>query len=169
MRFSYIDYRKADKVANKGNLKGSFLVGHFRLANWIRSSSTLVRLVGVPYLIWYKFFIEWIVGFELPCSTQVGKGLLVHHGTGTVVNPKSVIGENCCLLHQVTIGTKGDGESAQTPIIGNDVIIGVGAKVLGGVSIGDGARIGAATLVLKDVPAGMVAIGNPMRIVEKST
>ena len=165
MGFSYREYRQADSEANSGNLKGSFLVFHFRLANWIRYSPRLIRLAGTPYLVYYKFFIEWIIGFELPCSTIVGKGLLVHHGVATVVNSKAVIGNYCCLLHQVTIGTIGDGDSAETPVIGDNVIIGVGAKVLGGVHVGDGARIGAATLVLKDVPAGAVVVGNPMRLI----
>lgn len=167
MRFSFAEYYKADRAANKGNLKGTFLVTHFRVANWLRYAPKAIYYLGVPYLVWYKFFIEWIIGFELPCSTRVGKGLLVHHGTGVVINPKSVIGDNCCLLHQVTIGTKGDGDTAQTPIIGDDVIIGVGAKILGGVTIGDRARIGAAALVMKDVPSDMVAIGNPMRLLKR--
>lgn len=167
MAIPFIEYLKADYRANQGNAKGLFLVMHFRIANWARTCNRITYYLFIPYLVWYKFFIEWVIGFELPCSTQVGKGLYVHHGTSTVVNPKSIIGENCCLLHQVTIGTIGDGEAANTPIIGNDVTIGVGAKILGGVRIGDGARIGAATLVMKDVPEGMVAIGNPMRLVER--
>jgi putative colanic acid biosynthesis acetyltransferase WcaB len=168
MRFKLREYLRADYAANKGNPKGLFLVLQFRLANWFRRGGKFLRVIGIPYCIYYKFFIEWVIGFELPCSTQVGKGLLIHHGNGVVVNSKSKIGEGCCLLHQVTIGTLGDGDSAETPVIGDGVTIGVGAKVLGGVRVGNNARIGAATLVLKDVPADTIAIGNPMRLMNKT-
>lgn len=163
MKFSFREYWAADYAANRSNPKGLFLVAHFRVANWCRYSNQSIYYLAVPYLVWYKFFIEWVIGFELPCSTQVGKGLTIHHGTGTVVNSKAKIGERCCLLHQVTIGTLGDGSEAQVPVIGNDVIIGVGAKILGEVNVGDRARIGAATLVLKDVESGAVVVGNPMK------
>lgn len=161
--FSFWEYFSEDRKANRKNSKGLFLVFHFRLANWIRFSNSLVKFLGIPYLVWYKFFVEWVLGFELPCSTVVGKGLMIHHGIGTVVNSNAIIGDNCCLLHQVTIGSIAGGDNPETPVIGDGVKIGVGAKILGGIKIGNGARVGADTLVLKDVPEGNVVVGNPMR------
>ena len=164
MKFSLFEYIICDYQRNKGNAKGLFLVLHYRLANWARYSNKLIYFLFIPYLVWYKFFIEWVMGFEVPCSTRIGKGLMVHHGQGVVINPQAILGENCCLLHQVTVGTSGGGEHAQSPVIGNQVTLAAGCKVLGGVKIGDGARVGADTLVLKDVEEYAVVIGNPMRV-----
>lgn len=157
-----------DWEVNKGNPKGRFLLLHFRIASAIQHSSRFCRAVGSPFLVYYKLFIEWILGFELPSSTKVGAGLQVHHGSGVVINPKVTFGRRCALLHQVTVGTLHDGPEAGTPVVGDDVIIGVGAKVLGPITIGSGARIGAGALVLKDVSEGQVVVGNPMRILKEA-
>lgn len=164
MKFSFFEYISCDYQRNKGNAKGLFLVFHYRLANWARYSNRLVFFLFIPYLVWYKFFIEWMMGFEVPCSTRIGKGLMIHHGQGVVVNSDVIMGEYCCLLHQVTIGTAGGGDYAKSPVIGDRVYLSVGAKVLGDVKVGDGARIGADTLVLKDIEKHAVVVGNPMRV-----
>ncbi len=97
---------------------------------------------------------------DLACD-RIGPGLVITHGFATILAAKS-IGRNCWVHHEVTIGwTYPDG----WPTIGDDVFVGVGAKILGGVHIGDGAKIGANAVVVKDVPAGATAIGVPARIV----
>ena len=101
-----------------------------------------------------------MTGAEIPLNSQIGGGLLIPHPNGIVIHPGAVIGPNCLILQQVTIGTGRGG----VPNIGGHVDIGAGAKILGGVHIGDHARIGANAVVITDVHAGATAVGVPARI-----
>lgn len=166
---SWWDCLKKDWEANAGNPKARFLLTHFRIASGFQNGGNFWKVLGWPFLVYYKFFIEWILTFELPSSTKVGSGLIIHHGSALVVNPKVRIGRNCVLLHQVTLGTIGDGLEAGVPTIEDGVNIGVGAKVLGALTVGKGARIGAASLILKDVKPGSVVVGNPMRVLRMAS
>lgn len=94
-------------------------------------------------------------------GAEFGEGLVLIHATGTVINGSVRGGRNVSLEHQVTIGE----EKRKSPIIGNDVYIGAGAKVIGGVTIGDGARVGANAVVVHDVPANCTVVGVPARVV----
>lgn len=169
MRFSLIQYLKCDWRRNSGNHKGLLLVTHFRIANWLCHGSSTRKLIGIPYLVYYKILIEWILGFEVPGSSIVGKGLMIHHGHSVVVNPGAKIGKNCCILHGVTVGTRKRGPGSECPVIGNNVTLSAGVMVLGGVSVGDHADIGAGTMVLKDVEPYSVVVGSPQRVVGKSS
>jgi serine O-acetyltransferase len=103
----------------------------------------------------------------LPLRAEIGEGTRFgHRGIAVIVNPRARIGRRCLIRPQVVIGGAGDG-SHGVPVLGDDVEIGVGAKILGGIRIGDGARIGANAVVLADVPAGAVAVGVPARIIER--
>ncbi|HKU38048.1 MAG TPA: serine acetyltransferase [Polyangiales bacterium] len=95
---------------------------------------------------------------DIPLNCQLGLGLLLPHPIGIVIHPEARIGINCCIFQHVTIGTRVDGA---VPRIGNCVEIGVGAMILGDVSVGDGAVIGAGAIVIRDVPAHHVAVGSP--------
>jgi serine O-acetyltransferase len=103
-----------------------------------------------------------VCGTDIPLNCQLGGGLLLPHPNGVVIHPAAVIGPNCLIFQQVTIGNAGGSGS---PRIGGHVDIGAGAKILGGVSIGDHARIGANAVVLHDVPAGATAVGIPARVI----
>ncbi|MDO4367789.1 MAG: DapH/DapD/GlmU-related protein [Bacteroidales bacterium] len=110
--------------------------------------------------------IRMIYSCELSCTTSIGSGTaFVHNGLGCVVNPNSIIGNNVRILQNVSIAGRGPGNG--TPIIEDDVMIGCGACILGGVKIGKGAKIGANAVVLKDVPAGSIAVGIPAKIIIK--
>ncbi|MEM8874339.1 MAG: hypothetical protein AAGD32_08770 [Planctomycetota bacterium] len=98
---------------------------------------------------------------HVPLNTSVGGGLLLLHPDGVVIHPDSVIGPNCTILQQVTIGNGADGEGC--PTLGAGVDVGAGAKVLGKITVGAGAKIGANAVVVKDVPAGYTAVGIPAR------
>lgn len=115
-------------------------------------------------LYWLCFrLVETTTGISLPYNAQISSGLRIHHFGNIFINPGVVIGRNCTLRQGVTIGNRvPDGP---VPIIGNDVEFGAYAQVLGGVRVGEGARIGAMAVVLCDVPAGCTAVGNPARIV----
>lgn len=104
-------------------------------------------------------------GAEIDLRARIGGGLLIPHPNGIVIHPDAVIGPNCLIFQQVTIGVaRGPG----LPTIGGHVDIGAGARILGPVRIGDHAVIGANAVVLRDVPAGAVAVGVPARIVVPS-
>jgi serine O-acetyltransferase len=105
-----------------------------------------------------------ISGGDIPVNARLGGGLLLPHPNGVVIHPDAVIGPNCVILQQVTIGV--GGKTDAVPTLGGDVTVGAGAKVLGGVVIGDHARIGANAVVLCDVPAGATAVGVPARILQ---
>jgi len=96
-------------------------------------------------------------------GAEFGEGLVLVHATGVVINGQVRGGANVTIEHQVTIGA----ERRQSPIIGSGVFLGAGAKVIGAVSIGDGARIGANAVVIRDVPAHSTAVGVPARVVRR--
>ncbi len=154
-------------MANSDSLKGRVIVLLFRLASRIRRG-TVLRWIGFPYLVFYRIMVEWILGVEIPPLTRVGKSFAVHHGQGIVVNNRAIIGDDCIIRQGVTLGNRVASDPYGCPVIGNRVSIGASALVLGRLSIGDDAVIGAGAVVTRDVPAGDVVVGNPARsIAEK--
>jgi serine O-acetyltransferase len=105
-------------------------------------------------------FWSIVTGAEIPLATQIGGGLLILHPNGIVIHPDAVVGPNCLIFQQVTLG----GGAGGAPNIGGHVDIGAGAKVLGNVTVGDHAKIGANAVVLKDVPPYATAVGVPAHI-----
>ena len=108
-----------------------------------------------------------LTGIDLPCETQVGRRLRFEHFGGIIISGDTVIGDDVVIRNGVTIGLKRTHEPG-APVIGNRVDIGAGAKILGRISIGDDAVIGANAVVLSDVPPGAVAVGIPARIIQRS-
>lgn len=106
-------------------------------------------------------FWSAVTGADIPLGTQLGGGLLLPHPNGIVVHPDVVVGPNCLIFQQVTLGAGGG--KAGVPKVGGHVDIGAGAKILGGVEIGDHAKIGANAVVVHDVPPFATAVGVPAR------
>lgn len=115
------------------------------------------KLYGTMYL-----GIQLATGMQLNREARIGKDLNLVHWGNTRIHPATVIGDRCGIMHDVTIGT--NMERQGVPVIGDDVFIGAGAKILGPVRIGSKARIAANSLVLQDVPDGATAVGVPARI-----
>jgi serine O-acetyltransferase len=114
------------------------------------------KLYGLLYLL-----CEILTGVHMPREVTIGRRFHIVHADGSLsIHPDTVIGDRVGVMHNVTIGTN---MSDAVPVIGNDVFIGVGAAILGGVKIGDGARIAANSLVITDVPPHSVAMGVPAR------
>lgn len=122
-----------------------------------------------PLKAWVIFryrFWSAVSGADIPLSCRIGGGLLLPHPNGVVIHPDARIGPNCLIFQQVTLGTVGSGG---TPVVGGHVDIGAGAKLLGGIVVGDHAVIGANAVVVHDVPAHHVAIGIPARCIPSSS
>ena len=115
------------------------------------------------YWVFQHRFWSAVTGADIPLNSKLGGGLVLLHPNGVVIFPGSVIGPNCLIFQQVTIGLGGSKPGA--PMLGGHVDVGAGAKILGGVRIGSHALIGANAVVLQDVPSGATAVGVPAKIV----
>lgn len=104
---------------------------------------------------------RFFTGIEIHPGAKIGKGLFIDHGMGVVIGETAEIGDNVIIYHGVTLGGTGKEKGKRHPTVGNNVIIGCGAKVLGPINIGDEAKIGANAVVLKDVPQGKTVVGIP--------
>jgi putative colanic acid biosynthesis acetyltransferase WcaB len=158
-----------DWEANRGNPKGQLVLTLFRLAQWVRALPDPWWMLGIPYLAFYRVTVEWFLGIELRFRTRVGPRLRLFHGQALVVHETTVIGADCILRQSTTIGNKtlADGSQGASPVIGNGVDVGANAVILGAISIGDGAVIGAGAVVVKDVPARAVVAGNPASVISQ--
>jgi serine O-acetyltransferase len=120
-------------------------------------------LVRKPFSLLYKIahkFTQIITGIDLPCEVEVGKNFVIDHFGGIIVSGYTRFGDNCRIRNNVCIGLRHVEEPA-APVIGNNVDIGTGAKLLGPITIGDNVLIGANAVVITDVPANSIAIGVP--------
>ncbi|MDO8663026.1 MAG: serine O-acetyltransferase EpsC [Candidatus Omnitrophota bacterium] len=110
---------------------------------------------------------RWATGIEIHPGARIGKSLFIDHGMGVVIGETAIIGDNVLLYQGVTLGGTGLEKGKRHPTIGNNVVIGGGAKVLGNITIGDNAYIGANAVVIKDVPANSTVVGVPGRITKQ--
>ena len=136
------------------------LIASIRSSQRIRSNRLLRAVVQKTAVLRHRFWSA-VTGADIPIQCQIGGGLLMPHPNGIVIHPDAVIGPNCLLFQQVTIGQSNSG----VPVIGGHVDIGAGAKILGAISIGDHAVVGANAVVLRDIPMGATAVGVPASIV----
>jgi serine O-acetyltransferase len=121
-------------------------------------------------LKWLARFVShlgrWLTGIEIHPGARIGRRFFIDHGMGVVIGETSEIGDDCTLYHGVTLGGTSWNPGKRHPTLGKGVVVGAGAKILGPILIGDGAKIGSNAVVVKPVPAGATAIGIPARIVE---
>ncbi|CAN0875042.1 Serine acetyltransferase 1, chloroplastic [Linum grandiflorum] len=109
--------------------------------------------------------VSEVFGVDIHPGARIGKGVLLDHATGVVIGETAVVGDDVSILHSVTLGGTGKMGGDRHPKIGNGVLIGAGTCVLGNIRVGEGAKIGACSVVLKDVPARTTAVGNPARLI----
>ncbi len=105
-------------------------------------------------------------GIEIHPGATIGKGLFIDHGMGVVIGETTVIGENCTIYQNVTLGGTGKETGKRHPTLGNNVLVGSGAKVLGPFKVGDNSRIAAGAVVLSEIPPNSTAVGVPARVVK---
>ena len=129
-----------------------------RLARW--------RIPFLPRL--YSQIARHITGIEIHPGAVIGKRLFIDHGMGVVIGETSIIGDDVTMYQGVTLGGTGKEKGKRHPNIGNNVVIGTGAKILGNITVGDNSYIGANAVVLKDVPPNSTVVGVPGRITKQS-
>ena len=122
----------------------------------------------------YKFFFlaryisqigRFLTGIEIHPGAKIGRRLFIDHGMGIVIGETSTIGNNCTIYHGVTLGGTGKEKNKRHPDIGNNVIIGCGAKILGPIKLGDDVKIGANAVILNNVEPGVTIVGIPGKVV----
>lgn len=124
----------------------------------------LRKIPIIPVLI--RVFIRLIFSCDIPYKANIGKKTsFPHDGLGIVIHPNTVIGENCRILHGVTIG--GRSGHTKVPVIGNNVILGVGSTIIGPIHVGNNSIIGAGSVVTKDVPDNSIVAGVPATVINK--
>lgn len=152
---------------NNPNTKGRIIVMSYTFTNYFRkqAKNKFSLLLCAPIIISYKLITDILLGCEIPASTKIGRGLIIHHGRATVLNKSVVIGNNVTLKHNTTIGNKEalDGTDLGSPIIEDNVIIGPHSIIIGPITVGKNAIIGAGSVVVKNVEANSIVAGNPAK------
>lgn len=107
-------------------------------------------------------------GIEIHPAAQIGNGVFIDHGMGVVIGETAIVGDNCTIYQGVTLGGTGKDKGKRHPTLGNNVLVGCGAKLLGNFTVGDNAKIAANAVVLSDVPENCTCVGIPARIVRRN-
>ncbi len=121
----------------------------------------------IPRVI--SYIARIFTGIEIHPAAQIGRRFFIDHGEGVVIGETSIIGDDVLMYQQVTLGGTGKDTGKRHPTIGNNVILGAGAKILGNIDIGDFVRIGAGSVVIEDVPQHSTVVGVPGRIVQRAS
>jgi len=140
---------------------GLHAIWNHRINHWLWNHG--LRLLAR----WFAQLNRFFTGIEIHPGAVIGEGFFIDHGMGVVIGETSVIGKNVTIFHGVTLGGVSAEKGKRHPTIGDEVVIGAGAKILGNITIGSCSRIGANAVVVKDVPCDSVVVGVPGRIVHK--
>jgi len=142
--------------------KGYQAVQAWRVAHWLWGR-------GQHELAWFvQMRISELFGVDIHPAARIGHGLMIDHAHSIVIGETAVVGDDVSLLHSVTLGGTGKSDGDRHPKIGNGVLIGAGASILGNITVGECARVAAGSVVLADVPGGTTVAGVPARIVGQS-
>lgn len=144
--------------------QGFWVMLVYRFGRWRYSvrPAMLRKVFSLLYKVLYKF-VQILTGIELPCEVIVGRNFVIDHFGGIVVSGYAQFGDDCRIRNGVVIGLKNIAEPV-APIIGNNVDIGAGAKILGAIKVGNNVVVGANAVVITDVPDNSLAVGIPARI-----
>ncbi|MBD2040387.1 serine O-acetyltransferase [Microcoleus sp. FACHB-672] len=134
----------------------------YRLAHWLH----ILKIPFIPRLI--SHLARFFTGIEIHPGAKIGKGIFIDHGMGVVIGETAIVGDYALIYQGVTLGGTGKESGKRHPTLGECVVVGAGAKVLGNLQIGNNVRIGAGSVVLRDVPSDCTVVGIPGRIVYRS-
>jgi len=156
-------YRRDPAAINKIEILLAYRGLH---AIWLHRITHWLYLQGVPVIPRLLSHLgRFLTGIEIHPGAIIGRRCFIDHGMGTVIGETAKIGDDVLLYQGVTLGGTGKERGKRHPTLGNSVVVGVGAQVLGAIAIGDGARVGAGAVVLKDVPPYCTVVGVPGRVV----
>jgi serine O-acetyltransferase len=141
------------------NYKGFHALESHRVAHWLWEQGRK------PLAFFLQNRISEIFAVDIHPAARIGKGILIDHGTGVVIGETAVVGDDVSMLHEVTLGGTGKECGDRHPKVGNGVMIGAGAKILGNVKIGNGSKVAAGSVVLHDVPPHATVAGVPAKVV----
>jgi len=134
----------------------------YRAAHWFHTRKMFVVARCISQ------FARFLTGIEIHPGAKIGKGFFIDHGAGVVIGETTEIGDNCLVYQGVTLGGTGKEKGKRHPTLGNNVMVGSGARVLGPFKVGDNAKIAANAVVLEEVPPNCTAVGVPARIVKRN-
>jgi len=149
----------AAKATNRVLILATWPGVHALLAHRVAHGLYASGVPALPYLIAYLARAR--TGVEIHPAAQIGTGLLIDHGSGVVIGETAEIGDDVTIYQGVTLGGTGFQSGKRHPTVGNNVVIGSGAKLLGPIVVGDGSKIGANSVVIHDVPSNSTVVGNP--------
>ncbi len=140
---------------------GLHAIFYHRVSHWLYEAHLrfLARVVSQ--------MARWLTGVEIHPGAKIGKGLFIDHGMGVVIGETAVLGSNVTLFQGVTLGGTGKEKGKRHPTLGNNVVVGAGANILGNIQIGDNVSVGANAVVIRDVPANSTVVGVPGRIASR--
>jgi serine O-acetyltransferase len=155
------DWRAHDRDWTRPGFRA---VAVHRLGNWGKRTPRPLRApVGALYQVLYRG-VRNFYGIELPCSVQLGRRVIFEHQSAIVIHENAHIGDDCFIRQGVALGSRHVSDPQAAPRLASGVNVGAGAKILGAVTIGEGAQIGANAVVLTNVPANKLAVGVPARL-----
>ncbi|MBW2577023.1 MAG: serine acetyltransferase [Deltaproteobacteria bacterium] len=135
----------------------------YRIAYFVRER---LRIPLVPRLL--STFARFVTGVEIHPGARIGRAFFIDHGSGVVIGETAEIGDGCVIFHNVTLGGTGKHRGKRHPTVGDNVLIGTGATLLGPITIGANARVGANSFIhMHDVPPGCTAVGTPARLIKR--
>jgi serine O-acetyltransferase len=135
----------------------------YRVAHFVRER---LRIPLVPRLL--SAFARFVTGVEIHPGARIGRAFFIDHGSGVVIGETAEIGDDCVIFHNVTLGGTGKHRGKRHPTVGDNVLIGTGATLLGPITIGSNSRVGANSFIhMHDVPPGCTAVGTPARLIKR--
>jgi serine O-acetyltransferase len=135
----------------------------YRVAHFVRER---LRIPLVPRLL--STFARFVTGVEIHPGARIGRAFFIDHGSGVVIGETAEIGDDCVIFHNVTLGGTGKHRGKRHPTVGDNVLIGTGATLLGPITIGSNSRVGANSFIhMHDVPPGCTAVGTPARLIKR--
>ena len=166
MRADIVAYKDRDPACDKFTMpflyfKGFHALQAYRVGHWLWCHGRR------PLALYLQNQISQTFGVDIHPGAQIGRGIMIDHATGVVIGETAVIGDDVSMLHSVTLGGSGCQAGDRHPKVGHGVLISAGAKLLGGITVGDGAKIGAGSVVLESVPAHTTVAGVPAKVIGK--
>ena len=141
--------------------KGFLALQSYRIAHWLWNNKR------ESLAMFFQYKISMVFGVDIHPAAKLGHGIMIDHATGLVIGQTSIVGNNVSIMQSVTLGGTGKEDGDRHPKVGDGVLISAGAKILGNITIGEGAKIGAGSVVLQDVPCHTTAAGVPAKLIGK--